>query len=59
MLNTDQKELLNLVMMYVNDAHKHKVDEIGIEQSLTYILKDIQELAMEVEDGKWEKESED
>lgn len=58
MLDTDQKELLALVMMYVDDAHKHKIDEVNIEQSLTDILKDIQELAMEVEEGKWEKEME-
>lgn len=58
MLNSDQEELLELTMKYVNDAHKHRIDKVNIEQSLTDILQEIQELAMEIEDGKWEKESE-
>lgn len=59
MLDCNQKELLELVMKYVDEAHKHRIDEVAIEQSLTDILKDIQDLAMEIEDGRWEKEPQD
>ena len=58
MLDINQKELLKLVMEYVNDAGKHHVDEVSIEQSLTDIISSIEDLAMEIEKGKWEKETE-
>ena len=55
MLSNEQKELLEFVMGFVNDAHKHNVDKVGIEQSLQDIIDDVEELAMEIEKGKWEK----
>ena len=45
-------------MGYVNDAGKHHVDEVSIEQSLTDIISSIEDLAIEIEKGKWEKETE-
>ena len=58
MLDINQKELLKLVMGYVDDAGKHHVDEVSIEQSLTDIISSIEDLAIEIEKGKWEKETE-
>ena len=58
MLDINQKELLKLVMEYVNDAGKHHVDEVSIEQSLMDIINSIENLAIEIEEGKWEKETE-
>jgi len=58
MLDINQKELLKLVMGYVDDAGKHHVDEVSIEQSLTDIISSIEDLAIEIEEGKWEKETE-
>lgn len=59
MLNEDQKILLNLIMNFVNDADKHKIDDVSIEQKLTDILTEMEFLTMSIDDGKYEKDRED
>lgn len=55
-LDVNQKELLIMVMGYVNDAHEHRIDALAIEQRLTDMLEEIENLAMEIEKGKYEIE---
>lgn len=57
MLNSEQKSLLEFIMKYVNDAHKHTIDKVAIEQSLQDIINACEELAIGIEEGKWERES--
>ena len=56
-MNSDQEELLNFIMGYVDEADKHNVNKVGIEQSIQDIIDDCEELAMEIENGDWENET--
>ena len=49
-----EDELLQMVMGFVDRAENHKISE-HIEQELTDIMKLIEKLAIDIEDGKWEK----
>uniref|UniRef100_A0A6M3KKD0 Uncharacterized protein n=3 Tax=viral metagenome TaxID=1070528 RepID=A0A6M3KKD0_9ZZZZ len=55
MLPINEKALLKMVMGYVNDARYITIDEISIEQRLTDIVKEIEELAMDIEEGEYDR----
>ena len=49
-------ELLEFVMGFVDERWEHKISS-SIEQRLTDIVKEIEHLAIEIEDGEWEQET--
>jgi hypothetical protein len=58
-LNINEQELLKMVMNFVNDAHTHNIEELAIEQELSYIVGDIEALAMDIESGKYDVDRSD
>jgi len=54
-MNNDQKEILGIVMKYVDEAEKHKVDENEMVDKIDEILEQIESLAIEIENGEFEE----
>ena len=54
-MNKDQKEILAIVMQYVDDADNHKVDENEIEDKIDDIIDKIEELAIGIGFGLYEE----
>jgi len=58
-MNKDQKEILAIVMQYVDDAENHKVDIEEIQHEIDYILDKIEELAVGIGFGLYEETPQD
>jgi len=54
MLTESLKEILDITMKYVDEADKHNVDKVKIEQELQDIEDKIETLALEIETGGYE-----
>ena len=54
-MNKDQKEILAIVMQYVDEPENHKVDENEIEEKIQEISDSIEELAIGIEIGLYEE----
>ena len=54
-MNKDQKEILAIVMQYVDEAENHKVAEYEIVDELEVIIEKIEELAFRIESGEFEE----
>ena len=54
-MNKDQKEILAIVMQYVNDLENHKIDEEEIKDKIDDIIEQIEELANGIEIGLYEE----
>jgi len=54
-MNNDQKEILGIVMKYVDEAEKHKVDENEIVDKIDEIIEQIEVLAVRIESGEFEE----
>ena len=54
-MNKDQKEILAIVMQYVDEAENHNVDENEIVDKIDEIIEKIEVLALGVEDGEFEE----
>ena len=54
-MNKDQKEILAIVMQYVDDADNHNVDENEIVDKIDDIIASIEELAFRIESGEFEE----
>jgi len=53
-MNKDQKEILAIVMQYVDDAENHKIDENEIVDKIDEIIEQIEVLAFSIESGEFE-----
>ena len=53
-MNKDQKEILAIVMQYVDNADNHKVDEYEIVDKIDEIIDQIEDLANGIEIGLYE-----
>jgi len=54
-MNKDQKEILAIVMQYVDEPENHKVDTEEIQHEIDYILDKIEELAVGIGFGLYEE----
>jgi len=54
-MNKEQKEILAIVMQYVNDLENHKIDEEEIKDKIDDIIEQIEELANGIEIGLYEE----
>ena len=54
-MNKDQKEILAIVMQYVDEPENHKVDENEIVDKIDEILGDIDSLAISIESGEFDE----
>ena len=53
-MNKDQKEILAIVMQYVDEAENHNVDTEEIQQEIDDIIDKIEELAIGIGFGLYE-----
>ena len=53
-MNKEYKELYDLVMMYVDERGKHNLDVQALEEELQTITETIEELAFDIENGKYD-----
>jgi len=59
-LTNDKKELLKIVMQYVEDGGGDcKIDEVAIEQNIQNLIDDIEVLAIRIESGEFYEEPND
>jgi len=54
-MNKDQKEILTIVMQYVDEAENHKIDEEEIEQDIQEIINKVEALAYRIESREFEE----
>ena len=54
-MNKDQKEILAIVMQYVDEPENHKVDENEIVDKIDEIIEQIEVLAVRIESGEFEE----
>jgi len=54
-MNKDQKEILAIVMQYVDNAENHKVAENEIVDKIDDIIASIEELAFRIENGEFDE----
>ena len=55
-IGSNNYELLEFVMGFVDKRWNHQINP-SIKQRLTDIVKEIEELAIEIENGEWEQET--
>jgi len=58
-MNKDQKEVLAIVMQYVDEAENHNVDEYEIVNEIDDIIDKIEELAIGIGFGLYEEKEQD
>ena len=58
-MNKDQKEILAIVMQYVDEAENHNVDENEIVDKIDEIIEQIEVLAFSIESGEFEDTPQD
>ena len=59
-LTNDKKELLKIVMQYVEDGGGDcKIDEVAIEQNIQNLIDDVEVLAIRIESGEFYEEPND
>ena len=54
-MNKDQKEILAIVMQYVDEPENHKVDENEIVDKIDEIIEQIEVLAISIELGEFDE----
>ena len=58
-MKKEYQELYNLVMMYVDEREKHHIDDQKLEEELQDRIGTIEELAFDIEVGKYDITDED